>query len=373
MVFFLKVSQIQLAYIHRHKIILVIMMKNTSITQSVKHFFQSGVLYLTNIKKWLVLTPPMLFFLGHFELLESAPKLQLPQISIEDYIYLIRPYGWISNYVSIGFGLLLTNMWQSPSIIFRYFWTGIAVGPLLWGGLYTFNSVFDAEFDRIHPTKMFRPLAAQRVTKNVGLIVALIHVLLGLVLIAIISPIGLFLALIMVVFQVLYCFPPFRLKETGVNLFFSGPMNHFFRILIGWVIVLPLVNAPYLFLIGVVCILAIGYLGYRIQDKEVADQFDYRGLESYLSPRGIIIFDGLLAMMASIAIISAFLAHQITWHLLFFIPLSLLMFLYVSLNSSPLWQAAKPGFFIGKIHALVIIFLLFEIVLFIIGILPIIL
>ncbi|MHA1974260.1 MAG: UbiA family prenyltransferase [Candidatus Hodarchaeales archaeon] len=342
-------------------------MGSSSILQPLKQFYYNWV---NSFKKWLLLIPTILFFFEHFELSKSLPTFQLPHISLEDYIYLIRPYGSISNFVSIGFGLLLTNMWQSPSIIIKYFWTGIAIGPLLWGGLYTFNSVFDADFDRIHPTKKSRPLAAQRVTKNLGLTIALIHTLLGLSLIAILSPVGLFLALIMVGFQILYCFPCFRLKETYVNLFFSGPMNHFFRILIGWVIVLPLVNAPYLFLIGVVCILAIGYLSYKIQDKEVADHFGYRGLESHLLPRGVIIFDSILVIIASFAIILAFLTHQITWHLLLFIPLSIFLFLYLSLSSSPVWQAAKPGFFIGKIHALVIIFFMIELLLFIIGILP---
>jgi len=336
-------------------------MRSSPKFDSVKIFFQSGIQYFSNIKTQLFVTV-MLFYISQVESLEALHAFELPKIEFGDYINLIRPYGWVSNFVSIGFGLLLTNIWvfQAPTIIIQYILIGFAIGPLLWGGLYTFNAVFDAEFDRIHPTKMDRPIAAQRVSKRMGIFFATIHVLLGLALIAFISPIGFFLALVMVGFQILYSFPPFRLKETVLNLFFSGPMNHFFRILIGWTLVLPLLDAPYFFLIGIVFLLAIGYLSYKIQDKEIADQFGYRGLESYLTLRGIVIFDSFLVIMASTFIFIAFLSCQITWHLLLFIPLSFVIFLYIWLSSSSLWQVAKPGIFIGKLHNLVIIFFLIE-------------
>ena len=174
----------------------------------------------------------------------------------------------------------------------------------------------------------------------------------------------------MIGFQILYCFPPFRLKETVVNLFFSGPMNHFFRILIGWTLVLPLLDAPYLFLFGLTCILGIGYLSYKIQDKEVSEQLGYRGLENYLQKRGIIVFDCFLAITASLLITFAFLTQQITWQLLFFIPLSLGIFIYIWISSSSLWQIAKPGIYINKLHNLLIIFFLIEWIIIIIQLFP---
>ncbi|MFX0122420.1 MAG: UbiA prenyltransferase family protein [Candidatus Hodarchaeota archaeon] len=338
---------------------------------SVRMIFQSGIQYFSNIKTQLFLTV-MLFYLSQVESLEALHAFEIPKIELGDYLYLIRPYGWISNFVSIGFGLLLTNVWvlQGPSIILKYIIVGVAVGPLLWGGLYTFNSVFDADFDRIHPTKMLRPIPSDRISRKMGLIIGTIHVLLGLVILGFVSMIGLVLGLIMVVLQVLYCFPPFRLKETVVNLFFSGPMNHFFRILIGWTLVLPLLDAPYFFLIGITCILAIGYLSYKVQDKDISEQLGYQGLENYLQKRGIIIFDCILALTASLLITFAFLSEQITWHLLFFIPLSFIIFIYIWISSSSLWQAAKPGIYIGKLHNLLIIFFLFEWVIIIIRLFP---
>ncbi|UCG02487.1 MAG: UbiA prenyltransferase family protein [Candidatus Heimdallarchaeota archaeon] len=338
---------------------------------SVRIFLQSGIQYFSYIKTQLFLTV-MLFYLSQIESLESLYAFEFPKIELGDYIYLIRPYGWISNFVSIGFGLLLTNVWvlQGPSILLKYMMVGIAVGPLLWGGLYTFNSVFDADFDRIHPTKMHRPVASERVSKNLGLFIATIHVLLGLVMLSLVSMIGLFLGLIMVGLQILYCFPPFRLKETVVNLFFSGPLNHFIRILIGWSLVLPILNAPYFFLIGITCILAIGYLSYKIQDKEISEQLGYRGLENFLHKRGIITFDCFLALSASLLIALAFLTNQITWHLLIFIPLSFLIFIYIWVSSSSLWQVAKPGIYIGKLHNLLIIFFLIEWLIIIIRLFP---
>ncbi|UCE12905.1 MAG: UbiA prenyltransferase family protein [Candidatus Heimdallarchaeota archaeon] len=330
--------------------------------------------FLSDIKAQLFFTV-MIFYLTQIESLESLHAFELPKLSIDlrDYIELVRPYGWISNFVSIGFGLLLTNVWilQGPSIILKYIIVGIAVGPLLWGGLYTFNSVLDAEYDRMVPIKMLRPIASGRVSKQMGLIIGTIHVLLGLVLLALVSPVILFLGFIMMGFQILYCFPPFRLKYTVVNLFFSGPMNHFFRILIGWTLVLPILEAPFLFLCGIVSILAIGYLSYKIQDKQISSKLGYRGLENYLSQRGVIIFDCFLAIIASLLIFIAFVTHQITWHLLFFIPLSFVVFLYIWISSSSsIWRAAKPGIFIGKLHNLLILFFIFEWLIIIIRLFP---
>lgn len=314
----------------------------------------------------------MIFFVSQIETLESLNTLEFPRVELKDYITLIRPFGWISNFVSIGFGLLLTHVWslQGPSIILKYITAGIAVGPLLWGGLYTFNSVFDAEFDKIHPSKMHRPIASGHISKKMALLIATVHVLLGLILLACISIVGFFLGLIMVILQVLYCFPPFRLKETIINVIFSGPLNHFLRILIGWTLVLPLIEAPYFFLFGITSILAIGYLSYKIQDKDISEQFGYRGLESYLQQRSVIIFDCFLALIASLFILLAFLVHQITWHLLFLIPISFFIFLYIWISSSSLWQAAKPGIYIGKLHNLVIIFFFIEWIIIIISLIP---
>ena len=335
-------------------------MRNSPRLESVRIFFQSGIQYFSNVKTQLFLSV-MLFYLSQVESLELHTFV-FPKIEIGDYIHLIRPYGWISNFVSIGFGLLLTQVWvwQGSFILVKYILVGIAVGPLLWGGLYTLNSVFDAEFDRIHPIKKQRPIASERVSKNMGLFIGTIHVFFGLVILSLVSIIGFFLGLIMVCIQALYCFPPFRLKETIVNLLFSGPINHFLRILIGWSLVLPLFGAPYLFLFGITCILAIGYLSYKVQDKDVSEQLGYKGMENYLRKRGIIIFDCFLATTASLLIALAFLTGQITWHLLLFIPISLGIFLYIWISSSSLWQVAKPGIYIGKLHNLLIIFFLVE-------------
>ena len=157
-------------------------MRNSPKIDSVRIYFQNGIQYFSYIKTQLFLTV-MLFYFSQVESLEALHAFEFPKLEFGDYIYLIRPYGWISNYVSIGFGLLLTNVWiwQGPSILLNYILVGIAVGPLLWGGLYTFNSVFDADFDGIHPSKKHRPIASGRVSKNVGLFIASIHVILGLV------------------------------------------------------------------------------------------------------------------------------------------------------------------------------------------------
>ncbi|MBD3203508.1 hypothetical protein GF327_04390, partial [Candidatus Woesearchaeota archaeon] len=53
-------------------------------------------------------------------------------------------------------------------------------GPLLYGGIYTLNDIFDQSFDKKNPKKKHRPLVAQLVSQEEALVFSLISILTGM-------------------------------------------------------------------------------------------------------------------------------------------------------------------------------------------------
>ncbi len=73
----------------------------------------------------------------------------------------LRPHQWIKN-VFVLAPLLFAKEIFDPLLLFRA--TGaFGVFCLLAGAVYTMNDIADADADRLHPVKRYRPIAAERV------------------------------------------------------------------------------------------------------------------------------------------------------------------------------------------------------------------
>ena len=159
------------------------------------------------------------------------------------------------------------------------FWGFLAVGPLLWGGLYTLNDVVDFEKDQKHDVKKNRPIPSGLVSPNMGFILFMATTIaafaIGFFIIQ--KPLFILCLAAMLVNQLLYTLKPFELKKKPVMDFVSGSLvNPFFRFYSGWFLVKEAFNAPLELVVFVVAIQFGGYSLYRLASKKHEEELNYR-------------------------------------------------------------------------------------------------
>ena len=91
---------------------------------------------------------------------------------IRDYIKLFRVKHWIKNiliFLPIVFNRVAVNKENLITVFL-----GMVVFSLTSSVIYVINDIFDAEKDKMHPTKCKRPIAAGRITKTQAAIAAAI-------------------------------------------------------------------------------------------------------------------------------------------------------------------------------------------------------
>ncbi|MDO8538570.1 MAG: UbiA family prenyltransferase [archaeon] len=155
----------------------------------------------------------------------------------------------------------------------------IAVGPLLWGGLYTLNDWTDRNNDRLHPVKRLRAIPSGRVSANTALIFSILLILSAFFIAFFVlnSMIFLICLIAMLINQILYTIEPFHFKSRKVLDLISGSIvNPFFRFFAGWVLLIPYFNAPLLMLLFVIGFQFAGYLLYRLSTKALETKIAFK-------------------------------------------------------------------------------------------------
>jgi 4-hydroxybenzoate polyprenyltransferase len=97
----------------------------------------------------------------------------------------MRPHQWVKNLFVLAPVVFAHRQLTQPSFIFAAL-GAFAVFCLLAGAVYTLNDLVDADADRVHPVKRFRPIASGRVPVPVAkaMVVVLVVGSLGASLIA---------------------------------------------------------------------------------------------------------------------------------------------------------------------------------------------
>ena len=196
---------------------------------------------------------------------------------------LLRPAEWSKSFGNMVMAWTIAMFLATGTVdlslanIQNFIVAFIAVGPLLWGGLYALNDWTDIEKDKAHPVKRKRPLPSGAVKPIEGLLLAIGCIVLSFI-------IGFFLVNtlfvlclgIMLINQLLYTIPPIKLKEKPVLDLVSGSLvNPAFRFFSGWVLIMPHFNAPTLFLLFILGIQFGGYTLYRLSGKKIEKQLQY--------------------------------------------------------------------------------------------------
>lgn len=81
------------------------------------------------------------------------------------YVALLR-FPYHSSFVGVLLGVLIvTRQWSGP-LVGRILLLYVSLNVLLYGGLYSFNAITDAEADSRSPIKRFRPLASGAISRK---------------------------------------------------------------------------------------------------------------------------------------------------------------------------------------------------------------
>ena len=160
-----------------------------------------------------------------------------------EYLKIARPDHWLKN-IFILFGhvvavVLLPGLWQGTSTLA---WAAFSLVPacLIASANYILNEILDAPFDRLHPTKKHRGVAAGLVKVPVlwAFKCALIAAGFGLSL-AFFNP-GYTLSLAMLLASgVVYNIPPVRMKDRAWWDVIAESFNNPIRLWLGWFALAP--------------------------------------------------------------------------------------------------------------------------------------
>lgn len=183
-------------------------------------------------------------------MVETAPPIEhryvKTQSSFKDYVSLARPDHWFKNIFMVPgviFALLYFDVTFSFEIVLRVI-IGVVATCLIASSNYVINEWLDAEFDKYHPKKKFRPSVTKRLTERYVYLQYGGLAIVGLGLSLFISiPFFLF-ELIFLVMGFMYNVKPFRTKDRVYLDVLTESINNPIRFALGWYIFVPLIMPP---------------------------------------------------------------------------------------------------------------------------------
>ena len=175
------------------------------------------------------------------------------QPQIMSYIRIARPDHWIKN-IFIMPGLVLAVILGDKTIGVTDFIikliTGFFATCFIASANYVINEWLDAEFDKYHPTKKFRPVVSQNMKFSLVMAEYVICIVIGLALSLPVNIPFLLTEIWLLVMGVLYNVKPIRTKDIVYLDVLSESINNMIRLLLGWFIVCDNIYTPSSILVG---------------------------------------------------------------------------------------------------------------------------
>ena len=171
---------------------------------------------------------------------------------MKNYIKIARPDHWVKNAFiipGVAIAILLTDFVFSPDVIVRFI-LGFMSTCFIASANYVINEWLDAEFDKYHPTKKFRPVVSSDMKLSYVLIEYAVLIILGVVLAALVGKVFLYTELWLLIMGVLYNVKPIRTKDIPYLDVLSESINNMIRLLLGWFIITQDFQPPISILIG---------------------------------------------------------------------------------------------------------------------------
>ncbi|RLD36335.1 MAG: decaprenyl-phosphate phosphoribosyltransferase [Bacteroidetes bacterium] len=129
---------------------------------------------------------------------------------LKEYCRLIRPQHWVKNlliFVPLFFGRKI----GVPSILFKAIGAFMSFS-LAASAIYVINDIADAETDRKHPIKRYRPIASMKISIKNAIIITVFLAIFSVVLSAVVSP---KLTMIILTYMGINLLYSFKLKQIA--------------------------------------------------------------------------------------------------------------------------------------------------------------
>ena len=171
---------------------------------------------------------------------------------MKNYIKIARPDHWVKNAFilpGVAIAILLTDFVFSSDVIIRFI-LGFMATCFIASANYVINEWLDAEFDKYHPTKKFRPVVSENMKLSLVLIEYAVLIILGVVLSIFVGKVFLYTELWLLLMGVLYNVKPIRTKDIPYLDVLSESINNMIRLLLGWFIITQEYQPPSSILIG---------------------------------------------------------------------------------------------------------------------------
>lgn len=215
---------------------------------------------------------------------------------IQDYLRLMRPHQWVKNVfilLPVFFGVRITEIRTLMMAM-----TGVAAFSCIASAVYIFNDWRDIKVDRLHPTKKYRPLAAELIPIRGALILMGVLLAVGMSILAWYDHRAFHLGLVYIGMNLLYSV---WLKHISLLDIFVIALGFVIRLGIGSTIVDP--NIPLSMWIVVMTFLGALFLGLAKRRDDVLLAAEglkvRRSVKSYNLP----FVNGGMVMMASVLIV----------------------------------------------------------------------
>lgn len=171
---------------------------------------------------------------------------------MKNYIKIARPDHWVKNAFilpGVVIAVLLTDFAFSGDFVLKLI-VGFMATCFVASANYVINEWLDAEFDKYHPTKKYRPVVSENMKFSLVMIEYVILIILGVGLSIVVGKWFLIMEVWLLVMGVLYNVKPIRTKDIPYLDVLSESINNMIRLLLGWFIVTSSYQPPISILIG---------------------------------------------------------------------------------------------------------------------------
>lgn len=171
---------------------------------------------------------------------------------MKKYIKIARPDHWVKNAFilpGIAIATLLTDYSFSLETVWKFL-AGFMATCFIASANYVINEWLDAEFDKFHPTKKYRPVVSENMKFSLVMLEYAICIIIGIGLSLLVNIPFLLMEVWLLIMGVLYNVKPIRTKDIPYLDVLSESVNNMIRLLLGWFIITDGYQPPSSILIG---------------------------------------------------------------------------------------------------------------------------